>query len=334
MIVMVFVSVQVEMHADALDPLESQEWIEINDPLELQEWIEINDLLEPQEWIEINDPLEPQEWIEIDDPLEPYESLDPLESLEPHEAHEPLEIFEPINELLIIEYDGDVIDNYNSERMHQRFIYGFPDGTVRPDASVTRAEAATIVFRLLEEDNKFYPTPLYFSDVGHDSWYSQAVNYLAHVGILLGYSDGTFKANDMISRAEFSAIIARFTNSVSDAHFNFSDVNGEHWATPYISAVAENGWVLGYTDGTFRPENQVSRAEFIVIMNRILDRNTSPDTIRENLGGNTTTVFSDISTMHWAFYDIMEASITHSYVINQYGREEWLRLYLPTVLAH
>lgn len=264
-----------------------------------------------------------------------------FETLKIIEVPETLEISETVNEVLVIEYDDSaVIENYTSERMHQRFIYGFPDGSVRPDDSVTRAEAATIVFRLLEENNKFYPTPLYFSDVDYDSWYSQAVNYLAHVGILLGYSDGTFKANDMISRAEFSAIISRFTKSMSNAQVDFLDVDSGHWATPYISTVAENGWVLGYTDGTFRPENQVSRAEFIVIMNRILGRDTSPDTIHENLSGNHnpntnhSPVFSDISTMHWAFYDIMEASITHSYVINQYGREEWLSLYLPTVLVY
>jgi len=118
----------------------------------------------------------------------------------------------------------------------------------------------------------------------------------------------------------------------SSSLVDFTDVNGEHWATPYISTVAENGWVLGYTDGTFRPENRVSRAEFIIVMNLILGRHVNPDTIRENLG--TEIVFSDISTMHWAFYDIMEASITHSFVMNQYGRKEWLSLYLPTALAH
>ena len=312
MVVMLFVSVPVEVHADAFETFEVIDTIN-------ELFVIDND----------EDSETDNDAYEIDDDM--YYDKDYDMDMDYHEDYD-INYDEDYSEEHFEKHDDVVIDNYNSERMHHRFIYGFPDGTVRPDGFVTRAEAATIVFRLLEDDNKFQPTPLYFSDVGHESWYSQAVNYLGHIGILLGYTDGTFKANDVISRAEFSAIVSRFTNRAGNGFVEFSDVNGEHWATPYISTVSENGWVLGYTDGTFRPENRVSRAEFIIVMNLILDRHVNPYTIRENLGSEI--VFSDISTMHWAFYDIMEASITHSFVMNQYGRKEWLSLYLPTALAH
>jgi len=146
MIVMLFVSVQVEVHADAF------------------EMFEIIDTINEIFVIDNDDDYE----IDYDTDYNVDDDID--NDVDYYEEH-----FE--------KYDDEVIENYNSERMHHRFIYGFPDGTVRPDGFVTRAEAATIVFRLIEDDNKFYPTPLYFSDVGHESWYSQAVNYLGHIGI-------------------------------------------------------------------------------------------------------------------------------------------------------
>ena len=205
---------------------------------------------------------------------------------------------------------------------HARFIHGFPDGTVRADAAITRAEAAMIIFRLLDDDNKYSSVPSHFSDVSHGSWYSQAITYLAQQGILLGYPDGTFRPNATITRAEFTAVVTRFFGTVQSGQSNFPDVSGSHWAATYISTAVNAGWVLGHEDGTFRPENAITRAEVVVIMNRILDRVPNPETIRSNLGTNT--VFTDITSAHWAFYNIMEAAIDHTYKIDQFGREVWI----------
>jgi len=218
-------------------------------------------------------------------------------------------------------------EEYGNEGTYQRFIHGFPDGTVKADISMTRAEAAIIIFRLLEADDKFNSVPHYFSDIDENSWYCQAVNYLSHVGIILGYPDGTFKADEAINKAEFSALITRFTKSTGSTQADFADVLHNHWAISYINTVAEKGWVSGHDDNTFRPESHIARAEVVIMLNHILDRKTNPATIDESLGKNT--VYSDISSQHRAFYDIMDASITHRYVINQHGSKVWLSFSLP-----
>jgi len=212
---------------------------------------------------------------------------------------------------------------------HLRFIHGFPDGTMRADTSITRAEVAMIIFRLLEDGNKFNSVPARFSDVAHGSWYTQAINYLAHMNILLGYPDGTFRPNATITRAEFTAIVVRFFGGGASGQNNFIDVCAGHWEAAYIGAAANRGWVVGHQDGTFRPDSAITRAEAVVIMNRILGREANPETIREHLGTNT--IFTDLTSAHWAFFDIMEASIDHTYRIDQYGREIWISFTLPRI---
>jgi len=213
---------------------------------------------------------------------------------------------------------------------HTRFVYGFPDGTMRADTSITRAEVAMIIFRLLEDGNKFNAAPSQFSDVAYGSWYAQAVNYLAHMNILLGYPDGTFRPNASITRAEFTAIVVRFFGAGASGQSNFSDVSPTHWASIYINAAFSNGWILGHQDGTFRPDNAITRAEAVVIINRLLGRIANPETIRDSLGNMR--VFSDLTSAHWAFYNIMEASISHTYRIDQHDNEVWVTFALPFVL--
>ena len=212
---------------------------------------------------------------------------------------------------------------------HLRFIHGFPDGTMRADTSITRAEVAMIIFRLLEDDNKFNSVPASFSDVAYGSWYTQAINYLAHTNILLGYPDGTFRPNASITRAEFTAIMVRFFGGGASGQNNFVDVSASHWAASYIGTAANKGWVVGHQDGNFRPDSAITRAEAVVIVNRILGRVANPETIRYHLGTNT--IFTDLTSAHWAFFDIMEASIDHTYRIDQSGREIWIEFSLPII---
>jgi len=210
---------------------------------------------------------------------------------------------------------------------HIVYILGFTDGTVRPNQSMTRAEAAMIIFRLLEDTNKYVPAWPRFSDVGPLSWYSQAVNYLAQVGILRGYPDGAFRPHATITRAEFSAIMTRFFETQNIQAHSFTDVSDTHWAVHYINVAYSRDWVRGFGDGTFRPDHDITRAEAITIINRALGRVPNPETIRNSLDGHT--VFTDLSSSHWAFYEIMEASVSHEFVIDTDGNEVWTWFELP-----
>jgi hypothetical protein len=205
---------------------------------------------------------------------------------------------------------------------HIHYLTGFPDNTVRPDSQLTRAQAAMIFFRLLDDGNKYTPVAAgRFSDVDGVSWYSQAINYLAQIGILLGYPDGTFRPNAPVTRAEFSAMISRFFRAFDAAPNNFTDVSASHWAARYIDMASSRGWVQGYGDGTFRPDNAITRAEVVTLVNRAIDRVPNPATIRDSLDGRM--IYTDITPAHWAFYDIMEASIEHTFVRDASGLEIW-----------
>ncbi|MCL1788083.1 MAG: S-layer homology domain-containing protein, partial [Defluviitaleaceae bacterium] len=201
------------------------------------------------------------------------------------------------------------------------------DGSVRPDGFITRAEAAVILFRLLNDPNKYAQAPLAFSDVDHNSWFSQGVNYLAHLGVLRGYQDGTFRPNAPISRAEFSALVTRFFGAIEAPAHNFTDVLANHWATSYINMAFARGWITGYHDGTFRPSNSITRAEVVVLINRVLGRQPNAATIDAALDGAL--IFNDITPQHWAFYHMMEASISHNFTIDADGQEIWTEFTLP-----
>jgi len=210
---------------------------------------------------------------------------------------------------------------------HVRYVIGFEDGTVRPNTSITRAETAMIIFRLLEDEVKFTPIVGHFWDVDNSNWYAQAINYLAHVGVLQGYPDGAFRPNSTISRAELAAMMSRFFAASTTVTNSFTDIAPQHWAVDYINSAYSRGWILGYGDSTFRPDNAITRAETITLINRVLGRVPNPETINASLDGHI--VFSDLSPDHWAFYDIMEAAIEHGFVIANDGTEVWTWFILP-----
>ena len=203
-------------------------------------------------------------------------------------------------------------------KAHVQFILGYPDGTVLPDTSITRAEAVSIFFRLIDDAAKDTPIQSTFADVPSDEWYVQSVAYAAKMKIVIGYPDGGFHPEDNITRAEFATIMSRFVSTSSNAAPAFSDVPADHWAAGYISTCVANGWIMGYPDGTFAPENPISRAEAVTILNRALNRGIAMEDIPP-----TVPTYTDLPTSHWAYTQIIEASVAHEFTRNAGGTEVW-----------
>jgi len=201
---------------------------------------------------------------------------------------------------------------------HIQYISGYPDGSVRPDNSITRAEAATIFFRLIVDANKNAPLTVNFNDVDTGDWYYQAVAYLRLHNIITGYPDGSFRPNAPISRAEFASIASRFDNLAADVPNIFPDVPDSHWAADNINSAAAKGWVSGFPDGSYRPDDSITRAQVVSIVNRMLDRRIKPGDIPQDVPG-----FTDISPLHWAYSDIIEASVSHEFIRGDDGYEIW-----------
>lgn len=216
---------------------------------------------------------------------------------------------------------SDIIKIVLETENHIKYISGYEDGTVRPNNAITRAEIATIFFRLLKDPEKNSSSNDRFADVLENVWYAQSVNYLAKLGLLKGYTDGTFKPNQNITRAEFAAIASRFDNLETDITNPFTDVMINHWAYEYILSAYSKGWVKGYPNSVFKPQNSITRAEVVAIVNRMLGRRLDRAEIPKDLY----TLFPDLKTSHWSFSDIVEASVTHEYNRKTDGYEIWER---------
>jgi len=218
---------------------------------------------------------------------------------------------------------------------HIWYIQGYPDGSVRPESSITRAEISMILWRLLDSNAKHAPQIGRFVDVQSFAWYAQAVNYLANRDVLRGYPDGTFRPDNPVTRAELTAIMSRFFDLDNNGVNNFSDVEVNHWAVHYINNAHNRGWVTGFGDGTFRPNNSTTRAEAVTIVNRVLGRFPNPATINYQLNNHlyelvgVTRLFNDITNAHWAFYQIMEAAIEHEYYLDVQDNEVWIEIFIP-----
>ena len=223
-----------------------------------------------------------------------------------------------------IEPDEPPLTPFTSE--HVWFVRGFPAGDFRPGNSITRAEISMILFRLLDSAEKYAPKTNNFSDVS-TGWYAQAVSYLASRNIVTGYPDGTFRPNAPITRAELTAIVSRFFELHEADTLTFSDVSDLHWAIAYINNAVARGWVIGFEDDTFRPNNATTRAEAVTMLNRVLVRRPNPDTVNYHLDGKQ--LFTDVNSSHWAFYDIMEAAIDHEFTLDEDELEIWSSIYIP-----
>ncbi len=193
---------------------------------------------------------------------------------------------------------------------HFNYIIGTPEGLSLPTANVTRAEVATIFFRLMTDDAraKFDSLDNSFSDVAKGKWYNRAISTLANAGIIKGDPAGTYRPGDPITRAEMAAIIARF-GDFKEGGKTFNDISG-HWAQKYIELAASNGWINGNPDGTFKPNNNITRAETVAMINRVLDRQTKD--VSDLLPVAQMTNWSDnMDTAKWYYRDMQEATNNH-----------------------
>ncbi|MDR0862688.1 MAG: S-layer homology domain-containing protein [Oscillospiraceae bacterium] len=218
--------------------------------------------------------------------------------------------------------DGGVSDKIKDTLetvKHIKYINGFEDDTVKPDAATTRAEVAAIFFRLIKDPTKNNAINDTFTDVASGAWYAQAVNYLAKLGILKGYEDGTFKPEQQITRAEFAAIASRFDDVQQGIANVFTDLDDGHWAYSYIMSAYAKGWISGYPGDEFKPNNAITRAEVVKIVNKMLGRRLQAVSIPDELR----TLYRDLSGNHWAFADMLEASVEHDYVRDANGNESW-----------
>jgi len=207
---------------------------------------------------------------------------------------------------------------------HYAYIVGYPDSTVRPQNGITRAEVATIFFRLLTDETRNVNSTKSnsYSDVAAGAWYNHAVSTLSAMGIVKGDSQGKFNPNAPITRAEFAAIAARFDDKANTTAVDFSDI-ASHWAKDEISAAANNGWINGYTDGTFRPNNKITRAEAMTLVNRVLKR--LPETA-EDLHNDMIKWSDNSDTSAWYYLAVQEATNSHYYDLKENKHEKWSKL--------
>ena len=195
---------------------------------------------------------------------------------------------------------------------HYSYLIGYADGTVRPNGKITRAEVATIFFRLLDDDTraKYWSSKNDFSDVSADKWYNNAVSTLSRMGVIGGYADGTFRPDAPISRAEFAKIAVSFTQNNGSAVYNyFTDVKTTDWFAPYVTAAKDAGLIEGYSDGSFKPESKITRAEACAIVNRTLGRKPS----KAHMKISDRIDWPDVQTTDWFYEAIMEATNSHTY---------------------
>lgn len=219
--------------------------------------------------------------------------------------------------------DDDALGLNNTD--HFAYIVGYGNGEVQPQNSITRAEVAAIFFRLLEDGirNENFTHQNDFSDVAADAWYCSSVSTLSRMGIIAGYPDGTFRPNAPITRAEFAAIATRFDNNGDKTPVSFTDIIG-HWAEGEITVAANHGWVSGYGDGTFRPQNQITRAETMSLVNRVLKRlpETSADLLPDMI-----TWTDNADTSSWYYLPVQEATNSHYYEFKENSKyEKWTEL--------
>ena len=197
-----------------------------------------------------------------------------------------------------------------NKKDHVAYIIGYEDDTVRPENNITRAEVATIFFRLLTDDSRvrYWSQTNDFSDVSSSDWFNNAVSTMANAGILTGYPDGTFKPNAPITRAEFAAIAARFSDVAYNGACSFTDVAKTHWAFDEISLAEHLGWITGYPDDTFRPSRNITRGEAMTLINRVLERAVEEDHMHKNM-----VKWIDNSPSAWYYEAVQEATNSHTY---------------------
>ena len=227
-----------------------------------------------------------------------------------HEEKSPQEI----ENYTYVDYTESVEYVYSHKDL--TYIVGYPDESVRPDASMTRAEAATVFYRLYDGEYPAFTRRMSngtFEDVKTDYWFYKEVETLYNIGIVDGTEEHKFSPDEPVTRAEFAVMAARFADLDYTGGNIFDDVPNGHWAYSYINAAANAGWVEGYPDGSFRPDEPISRAEVVRLVNGVINRSITLDKLKE-LGVECP--YNDLAEKHWSYCDLMEATIPHS-------AEEW-----------
>ena len=215
------------------------------------------------------------------------------------------------------DYTGATADKLITD-VHDLYLKGYPDGSVKPMGNITRAEVSMAFYRLLKD--KSVTGTVSYTDVKADAWYAEAVNALSSIGIIKGYEDGSFKPNQPITRAEFAAVATRFIEA-KGGNVKFKDVADDFWAKENISTAAYFGWINGYEDATFRPNNKITRAEAATIINHMLGRNAD----KSFADGNRSALkqFTDLKdSSKWYYYDMVEATNSHNFTVSD-SKETW-----------
>ena len=217
--------------------------------------------------------------------------------------------------------DDTGVSGWLNTRDHFAYLQGYPGDRFGPDDNMTRAEVAQMFYNLLLDQDVTGAAA--FDDVAPDAWYAEAVEALASLGIVEGVGGGMFAPERTITRAEFTVIAMRFAQLETGGENPFSDVSADDWFYDYVVGSAQYGWITGYADGTFRPNSTITRAEVTAITNRMLGRAADRDYVDGHSGSLTR--FDDVSTIYWAYYDIMEAVNGHDYE-RENGAEDWTSL--------
>ncbi len=234
--------------------------------------------------------------------------------------------------MLIVVEDNSVYSSVTSESgvrlLHRKYISGYTDGTFKPDNNMARSEVSAIFARILSgyDEGNLTSTKTSFNDVASGDWFSKYIARLSETGIIKGYDDGTFKPDNPITRAEFATMCVRFYESdagkIKNAKSDFTDVSSGHWAKDFIDKAAKQGFITGYPDGSYKPDNNITRAEVVTVINRMLSRYPDKKYIDKNLGNMT--VFNDVTdNSHWAYYEIYEAANEHQTRVDK-KTESWL----------
>ncbi len=284
-----------------------------------------------QKYVRVNTPLEGT-WYAKEDYTMPVTQIigssmypaDPFVNDEAYETQDTEKVANPLTHMVIHLYTKEkyVPEQPTSDYLipgfwlntddHYSYLIGYSDGTVRPNGKITRAEVATIFFRLLDDDTraKYWSSKNDFSDVSADKWYNNAVSTLCNMGVIGGYADGTFRPDAPISRAEFAKIAVSFTQNNGSAVYNyFTDVKTTDWFAPYVTAAKDAGLIEGYSDGSFKPESKITRAEACAIVNRTLGRKPS----KAHMKISDRIDWPDVQTTDWFYEAIMEATNSHTY---------------------
>ena len=284
-----------------------------------------------QKYVQVNTPLEGT-WYAKEDYTMPVRQIigssmypaDPFVNDEAYETQDTEKVANPLTHAVIHLYTKEeyVPEQPTSDYLipgfwlntnnHYSYLIGYSDGTVRPNGKITRAEVATIFFRLLDDDTraKYWSSENNFSDVSADKWYNNAVSTLSNMGVIGGYADGTFRPDAPISRAEFAKIAVSFTQNNGSAVYNyFTDVKTTDWFAPYVTAAKDAGLIEGYSDGSFKPESKITRAEACAIVNRTLGRKPS----KAHMKISDRIDWPDVQTTDWFYEAIMEATNSHTY---------------------